>query len=308
MNKQYINNSECVEIKTKVNNICFGTGIAYTYRYNDFSKYSVIKYWVRNALKNKKQFKIDKNFESTIISAYNSGIRMFDTSRAYGGAEYALGKALKKFNREDYYLITKLSNSDQYKCNVESALKKSLKELGTEYVDLYLMHWPVEGVWIDNWKQMEELYRSGLCKEIGVCNCNIHHLQKLIESATIKPMVNQIECHPLFTQNVLREYCEENNIRVMAYTATGRMDERLRKTCLVPIAKKYNKSIAQVILRWHQQIGNIPIVNSTNPLHVIENANICDFFLTDDEIDMISGININSRLRYDPDNCDFSQL
>lgn len=290
------------------NNICFGTGIAYTYRYSDFSGYSLIKYWIRNALKNKKQFRIDKNFESTIISAYKNGIKMFDTSRAYGGAEYGLGKALKNINREDYYLITKLSNSDQYKGDIENALKTSLKELGTEYVDLYLMHWPVEGVWIDNWKKMEELYKAGLCKEIGVCNCNIHHLQKLMESASIMPTVNQIECHPLFTQNELRKYCNEHNIKVMAYTSTGRMDERLKKTCLVPISKKYNKSIAQVILRWHQQIGNIPIVNSTNVQHVKENANINDFLLTNDELDMISKININSRLRYDPDNCDFKQL
>ena len=103
-------------------------------------------------------------------------------------------------------------------------------------------------------------------------------------------------------------YCNENDIQVMAYTPTGRMDQRLNKTVLVSIAQKYKKSVAQIILRWHQQIGNIPVVNSSNSKHVIENSEIYDFELNNDEINQILKININSRLRYDPDNCDFRKL
>ena len=170
------------------------------------------------------------------------------------------------------------------------------------------MHWPVTDYFLDSWKEMEKLYKEGMCKAIGVCNCNIHHLNELESVAEIMPMVNEFECHPLFTQKELREYCKEKNIQVMAYTSTGRMDERLKKTVLVPLAKKYNKSIAQIILRWHQQIGNIPIINSVNPKHMVENTNIYDFNLSNEEIASIESININSRLRYDPDNCDFKQL
>ena len=177
-----------------------------------------------------------------------------------------------------------------------------------DYIDLYLMHWPVEGHYIKSWKIMEQLYREGKCKAIGVCNFNIHHLEELRKNAEIIPMVNQVECHPLFTQNELRKYCKEHGIQIMAYTSTARMDERLRKTCLVPIAKKYNKTLAQIILRWHQQIGNIPIVNSTKKYHMKQNIDINGFTLNQEEIDLILDININSRLRFDPDNCDFSQL
>lgn len=184
----------------------------------------------------------------------------------------------------------------------------SLKNLDTDYVDLYLMHWPVEGKYIKSWKIMERLYEKGLAKAIGVCNCNIHHLEELRKQAKIMPMVNQFECHPLFTQNELREYCKENNIQVMAYTPTARMDERLFKTVLSKIAKKYSKTVAQIIIKWHIQIGNIPIVNTSNLEHLRQNYNVFDFELTQQEVYEITKININSRLRYDPDNCDFRQL
>ena len=134
---------------------------------------------------------------------------------------------------------------------------------------------------------MEELYEKGLCKAIGVCNCNVHHLQELAENSRIVPMVNQFECPPLFTQNPLREYCQKNGIQVMAYMSTAWMDERLFKTVLALIANKYHKSVAQVILRWHQQIGNVPIINSFNSKHIKKNADIYDFKLSEKEVDSI---------------------
>lgn len=184
----------------------------------------------------------------------------------------------------------------------------SLSNLNTDYIDLLLLHWPVPEKYIDSWKKIEELKDKGLCRSIGVCNCNERHLEEIKKIAKYMPTVNQIECHPLFTQEDLREYCNKNNIKVLAYTSTARMDERLNKTCLVPIAKKYNKSVAQIILRWHYQIGNIPIFNTTVPKRYEENIDIFDFNLSNEEVEQISKININSRLRYDPENCDFTQL
>lgn len=289
-------------------NLCFGTGIISKYRYGGVDSLHRMRYYARNLIKDRKQFKTDLGFSKVVDAAMKNGCCLFDTSRAYGGAEYQLGRALQKYDRSEYQIVTKLCNNDQYKKNVSGALEKSLSELGMEYVDLYLMHWPVTEYFLENWKEMEKLYHGGLCKAIGVCNCNIHHLREIERIAEIMPMVNEFECHPLFTQNKLRAYCHENKIQVMAYTSTGRMDERLKKTPIVPISKKYGKSMAQIILRWHQQLGNIPIVNSTNVKHLIANTKLSDFDLTEEEINSILKCNINSRLRYDPDNCDFHQL
>lgn len=288
--------------------ICFGGGIVHTYRHSDESIFDYAKYKMKTRLKNKKQYLLDSNFTKNVHICMQNGITMFDTSKAYRDGEYELGRALKSYSRDDYFIVTKASNTDQFNGDIRKALEDSLKALDMTYVDLYLLHWPVTDIWVNSWLEMEKLYQEGLCKAIGVCNCNIHHLEELKHHAQILPMVNEFECHPLFTQESLRSYCEEKHIQVMAYTATARMDERLRKTVLVPIAQKYNKTISQIILKWHQQIGNIPIFNSSNPEHVKSNAELSDFTLTIDEIKMISAININSRLRYDPDNCDFRQL
>lgn len=262
----------------------------------------------KNGFKNHKQFKLDVSAHKVIKAAMKNNRCCFDASRAYGGAEYVLGKALKRYDRSKYFIVTKLRNKDQYQGDIRAAFEKSLSELGTSYVDLYLMHWPVTDLFVKNWKEIEKLYEEGLCRAIGVCNCNIHHLETLKRSANFFPMVNQFECHPLFTQDELRNYCKENNIQVMAYTPTARMDDRILKTDLVPIAKKYGKTIAQIILRWHQQIGNIPVVNTNCIKHMVENTQIYDFELTQEEVNQILKININSRLRYDPDNCDFRKL
>lgn len=293
----------------EIPDLCFGTGITYVHNIGIQGKIQILKCQMKSILnRDKKSSLLNINLPKMIDTSMRNGCCCFDTSRAYGASEFTLGQTLKKYSRNSFFVITKLCNTDQYNKNVRGGLESSLKELGMDYVDLYLMHWPVADYFIDSWKEMETLYKEGKCKAIGVCNCNIHHLQELKQHAEIMPMVNEIECHPLFTQDNLRSYCAENDIQVLAYTPTARMDERLKKTCLVPIAEKYDKTIVQIILRWHQQIGNVPIFNSSNKDHVIGNTDIRDFSLTSDELDRITKININSRLRYDPDNCDFRQL
>lgn len=305
MNKETFTLNNGVEIPK----IGYGSPIVLTYQYSKnvtFGK--VAKYWVKNTLKRNRQYHLDRSIGPVLRDLEGAGCNLIDTSRAYAGSERCIGKMMKAGKRENFFIVTKLCNRDQVGGNIREALLKSLEELQTDYVDLYLMHWPVTDTYLDTWKEFEKLYREGLCRAIGVANCNIHHLEAIKKIADVEPMVNQIECHPLFTQNELREYCNENGIRVMAYTPTARMDERLRKTVLMDIAKKYHKSLAQIILRWHIQMGNIPVVNTGNRKHLKENFDIFDFVLTPEEMEQITAININSRLRYDPDNCDFSKL
>lgn len=285
--------------------LCYGSNIV-NYNYENKIKFygkilsKVIKIKKKELKKDFSLFRILKEMQKNNISA-------IDTSRAYGCSESIIGCELKR-NREKYYIIDKISNRDQYNENIEEAVFDSLNKLNTNYIDLLLLHWPVDEHYINSWKVLERLKNRGLCKSIGVSNFNIHHLERLKKVAKCIPAVNEFECHPLFTQEALRSYCSANNIKVLAYTSTARMDERLFKTCLPDIAKKYNKTVAQIILKWHSQVGNIPIFNTSSIDRYRENLNIFDFELTNEEISNISKININSRLRYDPDNCDFTKL
>lgn len=285
--------------------LCYGTSIL-NYNYNNKIKFygNIAKKFLKFDFKSLKR---DFSILNVMEYMLKEDLSAIDTSRAYGASEDFIGMKLNK-NRNKYYIITKISNNYQYSGEIEKCVKESLKHLNTDYIDLLLIHWPVTNKYIETWKQLENLKDKGIVKSIGVCNCNIHHLEEIKKIAKYIPVVNQIECHPLFTQTELREYCNKNNIKIMAYTSTARMDERLYKTCLVNIAKKYGKSVPQIILRWHYQIGNIPIFNTSVPKRYKENIDIFDFELLDDEIEQISNININSRLRYDPDNCDFTKL
>lgn len=292
----------------EMDDLCYGTGIVLTYRDGETGAYNKLNYYIRNAIKERNKFANDIKVGRVIKAVFESGCSTYDTSRAYGGAEYILGRVLRKYERSNYTLVTKLSNYDQYYSSVRESFNKSLSELGVEYIDLYLMHWPVTDIYIDNWNEMVELYKEGKCKAIGVCNFNIHHLEQLRNSTDVMPMVNQFECHPLFTQKELRMYCEKNGISIMAYTPTARMDERIINSCVSQIAREKHKSVSQVVLQWHRQIGTIPVFNTYNIEHLKENLDIGDLMLTSEEIERISGLNINCRLRYDPDNCDFRKL
>ena len=253
---------------------------------------------------------LDRKLSNTICDALKMGYRMIDTSAAYYN-EKAIGRAIKKSGipREEFFVTTRATNRQQYDKNVREGFFASLKELGLEYVDLYQFHWPVPDHYLDTWKEIESLYKEGYIKAIGVANCHQHHIEEILKVCEIPPMVNEIEVHPLFSQKPLIDYCKSKNIRVEAYTPLARNDERLRKNkILLGLAAKYNKTPLQIILRWHIENGVIPIPRSTNINRLRQNFDVFDFNLTTEEVKQIDSININSRLRYDPDNCDFTIL
>ncbi len=236
--------------------------------------------------------------------------KLFDTSGSYGWNEEILGEAVRDAGkRSEVRLMTKIGNRAQNMGDVRKALEQSLKKLKTEYIDIYLIHWPQYGTYIDTYLQMEKLYEEGIVKAIGVCNCERHHLEELKKYANITPMLNEIEVHPLFTQDTLNNYCIANDIQVIAYSPVGRMHDVLIKARPIrELASKYGKTPVQIILRWHYQLNRISIPQTKKPEHFDEIYAIDQFELTDKEIAWISSVNDNIRLRYNPDNCDFSAL
>jgi len=307
-----------MESKTLVNgikipSICYGTDINHLFKSNSnmfVRLFLYFKFIVKSIIKKDGRFKKEKGIYQCLKNIDKFDCYCIDTSRAYGSSEHMIQKAIKGKDRNELFIITKLCASDQLKGKTaEAALRESMKELGVSYVDLYLIHWPVPGKWLDYWKQLEVLYKKGLCRSIGVSNCKIHHLEELKKTAEIMPMANEIECHPLLTEEKLRKYCQVNNIQILSYTSTARFDFRLRNSRRMDsICSKYNKNLGQIILRWQIQIGNIPIFNTTSVKHLKNNMDIFNFEISKEDIDIISGMNINSRLRYDSDNCEFDKL
>lgn len=253
-----------------------------------------------------------KKYIESVATAIRQGFRLIDYSAAYGdGSLVGQGIQDSGVAREKLVLTTRVSNGAQYqgKDAIREEFFRQLKGLGIDYVDILMFHWPVTGVYEETWKAMVGLYREGYVKTLGVANCHKHHLEKIFSLTEERPVINQFEIHPLFTQKELIGYCKEHGIQPEAYTPIARFDDRLvRLPLLHKIAEKYNKSFLQVVLRWHIQNGIVPVVRAMNPEHQKENLGIFDFSLTDEEMEKIDGININSRLRYDPDNCDFSIL
>jgi diketogulonate reductase-like aldo/keto reductase len=252
---------------------------------------------------------IEKNrYVENIAFSFQLGLTLLDFSVQYGN-QGLIGKAIKKsgVKREKLFLTTRVGNKQQLIGNIREQLFQTLDCYKTDYVDLYMFHWPVPNMYIDTWNQMEQLKKEGYCRAIGVANCNQRHLEEIIKNSYTVPAINQIEVHPLFTQKPLIDYCRLKNIVVEAYTPIARYDDRLfRLPTLKNIASKYHKTSVQVILRWHIQNNTIPIVRSLKKKHQIENISIFDFELSKEEMKIIDSFNINSRLRYDPENCDFS--
>jgi len=254
--------------------------------------------------------KNSNQYVKSIANAINLGFHIIDFSASYGNQDL-VGKAIKqsKVSREALFVTTRISNKAQRDKTVREEFLKSLHDLGLDYVDLLQIHWPVPDCYLDTWREMEKLKDEGLVKHLGTANCHQHHIEAILKICKYKPEICQFEIHPLFTQKPLIQYYQDKGIVIEAYTPVARCDDRLVKLPLLKrIADKYGKSVIQIVLRWHIQNGIIPIVRAMSNEHQLENIDVFDFELTSDEMKAIDGININSRLRFDPDNCDFSIL
>lgn len=237
--------------------------------------------------------------------ALEAGYRSIDTAAIYGN-ETEVGNALKesKVPREHLFITTKVWNTDQGYDTTIKAFEQSLQKLQLTYLDLYLIHWPVQDKFLDTWRALEMLYNEGKIKAIGVCNFQPHHLDTLIQASNIVPMVNQIELHPFLTQEDVRKYCKQHNIVVEAWSPLGR-GKMLDNPQLKEIADRHKKSIAQIILRWDIQNDIVTIPKSVKQNRIIENADIFDFSLNPDEIKAINALNKNERIGEDPDHFKF---
>ena len=254
-------------------------------------------------------FRMEDNSETqqAIETALEVGYRHIDTAAIYQN-EDSVGQAIKNSGipRQEIFLTTKLWNDDMRSGKVEEAFEASLKKLGTDYVDLYLIHWPVKEKFVDAWLKMEKIYKSGRAKAIGVSNFKEHHLDELKKVSTIVPAVNQIELHPYLIQQSVLDYCNKAGIHAEAWSPfSANKTNLLKEKILVDLANKYDKTTAQIILRWNYQRNVIVIPKSSNKGRLIENLNFFDFKLTDAEIQQINSLNKNMRVGSDPDNFDF---
>ena len=249
-----------------------------------------------------------RKFVPAIVESHKLGYELYDTAYSYNNCEL-MGNALElPRNRKDIFIISKCANSAQRSGKIREEFEDTLKDLHTDYIDLYLIHWPQTGTFVETWKIMEDLYDKGRVKSIGVSNFHIHHLEELKMNCEIMPMVDELECNPLLQQNEIREYCKKEGIQLIAHTPTGKMRSKIRTSVLADIAVTHNKSIAQIILRWHYQLGDISICNSLNKEHMSENLNIFDFELSNEEMGKIKGMDCDFRIWPNPDNCDFTKL
>lgn len=252
-------------------------------------------------------YKVEEGQEviDSVKAATKAGYRSIDTAAIYKNEE-GVGKAIKEAGipRDQLFITSKVWNSDQGYDSTIAAFNESLKKLDLDYLDLYLIHWPVKEKYKETWRALETLYKEGKIRAIGVSNFHVHHLEDLMEDAEIIPMVNQVEYHPRLTQKPLLSFCQTNNIQLEAWSplARGRFFD---DPILQELAKKYGKTPAQIILRWDLQTGVVTIPKSVHEHRIIENANIFDFELSNEDILKIDSLNKNERVGSDPDNFNF---
>jgi len=246
-----------------------------------------------------------KEVENAVTTALGAGYRSIDTAEFYEN-EKGVGRAVKNSGipRQEIFLATKVWNSSQGFDSTLRAFDRSLAGLDTDYVDLYLIHWPVEDKFPDTWRALERIHAEGRARSIGVSNFKIHHIQELLKTAEIVPAVNQVEFHPRLYQAGLLEFCREKGIQIEAWSPLmrgGLFDNPL----ITGLAEKYGRTPAQVIIRWELELGVVTIPKSVHPERIIENADVFDFSITDEDIQIINALNRNMRVGPDPDDFDF---
>ncbi len=240
-----------------------------------------------------------------VTIALEGGYRAIDTASIYRN-ERGVGQGMKASGipREDIFLTTKVWNDDQRAGRTLKAFDESLSRLGTDYVDLYLVHWPVAGCYRKTWTEMEAIYRSGRARAIGVSNFLPGHLDDLLQTAEVVPAVNQVEFHPHLVQPDLLAYCRSKDIRLEAWSPLmqGQVTD---DADIADLAKKYGKTPAQVVLRWDLQHGVVTIPKSATPSRILENADLFDFELSADDMRRLDGLDRARRLGPDPADFDF---
>ncbi|MEI0510198.1 aldo/keto reductase [Brachyspira intermedia] len=249
---------------------------------------------------------------NSVIEAIKSGYKHIDTAAIYGN-EKSIGKAIKEsgINRDELFITSKVWNKDRGYKTTLAAFEKTINDLQIDYLDLYLIHWPAsankfndwDNINLETWKAMTELYKAGKIKSIGVSNFMPHHLKSLMETE-VKPMVDQIEFHPGFMQEETFKYCNDNNILVEAWSplGTGKM---LNNETLKTISSKYNKSVAQICIRWCLQNNALPLPKSVTASRIKENTEIFDFVISDEDMKTINAMEYCGGSGHHPDKVNF---
>ena len=249
-----------------------------------------------------------KDTLEAVSTALQVGYRHIDTAEMYGN-EKEVGEAVAKsgLDRADVFATSKLANDAHRPDDARRAFDASLEALGFDYLDLFLIHWPLptkyDGDFVSTWRTLEEFYREGRARSIGVSNFQPHHLRRLHEATEITPAVNQIEVHPFLTQDDVRSFCAEHQIAVEGWSPIGQ-GAVLDDPAIGSIAERVVKTPAQVVLRWHIQRGDIIFPKSVTPARIAENFEIFDFELSDGDVAEISALNKNQRTGADPDKFD----
>lgn len=250
-------------------------------------------------------YKVENDIVAPLVShALTNGYRLIDTASMYEN-EVGVGQGIVDSGvpREEIQVATKFWMDGLGFENTLKAFDKSLKLLGLDYLDFYLIHWPAPKrglLYVDSWRAMEKLKNEGLVRSIGVCNFHTHHLDEILKVAEHKPVLNQIELHPWLTQEKTLAYDNEHSILTQAWSPLAR-GKILDEQSLTDLANKHGKSVAQIVLRWHIQRGVAVIPKSNSKDRIIENMNVFDFELSADEVSAITALNTNFRTGVDPE-------
>ncbi len=241
-----------------------------------------------------------KECYTAVLSALDAGYRHIDTAAIYGN-EAEVGQAIRdsKVPRKDIFVVTKLWNADQGYDKAMVAIDTSLSKLGMDYVDMYLIHFPVSGKRKDSWRALEKIKSDGKAKSVGVSNFMVNHLKDLLSETSLVPAMNQVEFHPFLNDKALYDYCKQKGILLEAYSPLSH-GKKLEDPKVTQVASKYKKSNAQLLIRWALQKGLVVIPKSVNPTRIIENGNVFDFEISNEDMLLMESWNENFRTCWDP--------